>query len=118
MNGNIILNCIMNNNIPELIIDKPDIINAGFTPGTKFKIQQYRNGLIITLIANEIATQQVLNEIENDHHIGMDWIQDNGELSLSGEWLTQTGLTGQPLAISVMAGKVVIRAKVTKHIDS
>ncbi|WP_053011459.1 SymE family type I addiction module toxin [Yersinia pseudotuberculosis] len=39
----------------------------------------------------------------------MDWIQDNGELSLSGEWLTQTGLTGQPLAISVMAGKVVIR---------
>ncbi|AJI92240.1 hypothetical protein YPPY66_4432 [Yersinia pestis PY-66] len=45
MNGNIILNCIMNNNIPELIIDKPDIINAGFTPGAVFKIQQYRNGL-------------------------------------------------------------------------
>ncbi|ABS47209.1 MULTISPECIES: SymE family type I addiction module toxin [Yersinia pseudotuberculosis complex] len=109
MNENIMLNCIMNNNIPELIIDKPDIINAGFTPGAVFKIQPYRNGLIITLIASEIATQRVLNEIENDHHIGMDWIQDNGELSLSGEWLTQTGLTGQPLAISVMAGKVVIR---------
>ncbi|WP_050104655.1 SymE family type I addiction module toxin [Yersinia similis] len=41
----------------------------------------------------------------------MDWIQDKGELSLSGEWLTQTGLTGQPLAISVMAGKVVIRGQ-------
>nr|WP_230583809.1 SymE family type I addiction module toxin [Yersinia pseudotuberculosis] len=72
-------------------------------------MQPYRNGLIITLIANEIATQQILNEIENDHHIGMDWIQDKGELSLSGEWLTQTGLTGQPLAISVMAGKVIIQ---------
>ncbi|WP_050128739.1 SymE family type I addiction module toxin [Yersinia similis] len=41
----------------------------------------------------------------------MDWIQDNGELSLSGEWLTQTGLTGQPLAISVMPGEVVIRVQ-------
>ncbi|CNL69829.1 HSP20-like protein [Yersinia pseudotuberculosis] len=111
MNGNIMLNRIMNNNIPELIIDKSDIINAGFTPGAVFKIQPYRNGLIITLIASEIATQQILNEIENDHHIGMDWIQDNGELSLSGEWLTQTGLTGQPLEINVMAGKVVIRGQ-------
>nr|WP_261374262.1 type I toxin-antitoxin system SymE family toxin [Yersinia similis] len=58
-----------------------------------------------------MATQRVLNEIENDHHIGMDWIQNNGELSLSGEWLTQTGLTGQPLAISVMPGEVVIRVQ-------
>nr|WP_313885556.1 SymE family type I addiction module toxin [Yersinia pseudotuberculosis] len=71
-----------------------NIIKTGFTPGTKFKIQPYRNGLIITLIASEIATQQVLNEIENDHHIGMDWIQDNSEMYLAGDWLTQTGLTG------------------------
>ncbi|WP_230676631.1 SymE family type I addiction module toxin [Yersinia pseudotuberculosis] len=41
----------------------------------------------------------------------MDWIQDNGELSLSGEWLTQTGLTGQPLDISVIPGQVVIRVQ-------
>ncbi|WP_072189198.1 SymE family type I addiction module toxin [Yersinia similis] len=39
------------------------------------------------------------------------YLHDNGDLSLSGEWLTQTGLTGQPLAISVMAGKVVIRGQ-------
>ncbi|OVY68948.1 SymE family type I addiction module toxin [Yersinia pestis] len=43
------------------------------------------------------------------NNIVMAWIQDNGELSLSGEWLTQTGLTGQPLAISVMAGKGIIQ---------
>ncbi|PVF11213.1 hypothetical protein DBO95_25325, partial [Yersinia pestis] len=39
----------------------------------------------------------------------------NGELSLSGEWLTQTGLTGQPLAISVMAGKVIIQFQKNEH---
>ncbi|WP_065685177.1 SymE family type I addiction module toxin [Serratia sp. 14-2641] len=39
----------------------------------------------------------------------MDWIRDNGELYLAGDWLTQCGLTKQPLAISVMPGKVVIQ---------
>nr|WP_071784440.1 SymE family type I addiction module toxin [Serratia fonticola] len=30
---------------------------------------------------------------------------------LAGDWLTQYGLTGQPLAISVMPGKVMIRVQ-------
>ncbi|OWF85742.1 SymE family type I addiction module toxin [Yersinia entomophaga] len=36
-------------------------------------------------------------------------MRDNGNLSLPEDWLTQCGLTGQPLAISVMPGQVVIR---------
>nr|WP_276148137.1 SymE family type I addiction module toxin [Yersinia sp. IP36721] len=32
-------------------------------------------------------------------------------MSLPEDWLTQCGLTGQPLAISVMPGKVVIRTQ-------
>nr|WP_256966778.1 type I toxin-antitoxin system SymE family toxin [Yersinia entomophaga] len=32
-------------------------------------------------------------------------------MSLPEDWLTQCGLTGQPLAISVMPGKVVIRVQ-------
>ncbi|HGM5488819.1 SymE family type I addiction module toxin [Serratia fonticola] len=41
----------------------------------------------------------------------MDWVRDNGELYLAGDWLTQCGLTGQPLAISVIPGKVMIRVQ-------
>ncbi|OWF85743.1 SymE family type I addiction module toxin [Yersinia entomophaga] len=36
-------------------------------------------------------------------------MRDNGKLSLPEDWLTQCGLTGQPLAISVMPGQVVIQ---------
>ncbi|MFP1787646.1 SymE family type I addiction module toxin [Lonsdalea quercina] len=43
----------------------------------------------------------------------MDWIRDNGELYLAGEWLTQTSLPGQPLAISVMPGQVVMKTDST-----
>ena len=43
--------------------------------------------------------------------IGTDRIRDNGELYLAQDWLTPCGLTGQPLAISVMPGQVLIRVK-------
>ncbi|MGG7670797.1 SymE family type I addiction module toxin [Yersinia sp. J1] len=38
-------------------------------------------------------------------------MRDNGKLSLPENWLTQCGLTGQPLAISVMPGQVVIKVR-------
>ncbi|WP_261458910.1 type I toxin-antitoxin system SymE family toxin [Serratia fonticola] len=38
-------------------------------------------------------------------------IRDNGELYLAGDWLTQCGLTRQPLAISVMPGQVIIQVQ-------
>ncbi|WP_186369765.1 SymE family type I addiction module toxin [Yersinia aldovae] len=38
-------------------------------------------------------------------HIGADWRQDNGELYLAGEWLTQSGQTGQPIKIT---GKIFL----------
>nr|WP_071994560.1 SymE family type I addiction module toxin [Chania multitudinisentens] len=44
-------------------------------------------------------------------HIGADWVRDNGELYLAGDWLTQYCLTRQPLAINVMSGKVVIQVQ-------
>ncbi|NTX78952.1 type I toxin-antitoxin system SymE family toxin [Serratia proteamaculans] len=39
------------------------------------------------------------------------FIRDNGELYLAGDWLTQCGLAGQALAISVMSGKVIIQVQ-------
>ncbi|MDN0088677.1 SymE family type I addiction module toxin [Yersinia nurmii] len=36
-------------------------------------------------------------------------MRDNGNLSLPEDWLTQCGLIGQPLAISVMPSQVDIQ---------
>ncbi|CAM4172821.1 SymE family type I addiction module toxin [Serratia silvae] len=75
-----------------------------------FKIKQYQDGLIITIVSNEVEIERLLLEVNADPHIGVDWIRDNGELYLAGNWLTQCGLTGQPLAINVMPGNVVLQA--------
>ncbi|MGQ6550284.1 SymE family type I addiction module toxin [Serratia sp. IR-2025] len=97
--------------IPELIIDGVDITKAGFVVGAAFKIEPYQDGLIISLISDDAEIQRLLLEVDIHPHIGVDWIRDSGELYLAGDWLTQCGLTGQPLAISVMPGKVVIQTQ-------
>ncbi|CAM4091590.1 SymE family type I addiction module toxin [Serratia silvae] len=108
MNGSTIIQTTTGGIIPELIIDGEDITKTGFLAGAVFKIEPYQDGLIIKLISNEEEIERLLLEVDADPHIGVDWIRDNGELYLAGDWLTQCGLTGQPLAISVMPGKVVI----------
>jgi len=111
MNGTHILQATTGGSIPELFIDGEDIIKAGFTPRTVFKIEPYRDGLVITLVSDEGEIERLLFEVDAAPNIGVDWIRDNGELYLAGDWLMQCGLTGQPLAISVMPGKMVIRVQ-------
>ncbi|MCL1030533.1 SymE family type I addiction module toxin [Serratia silvae] len=111
MNGSTIIQTTTGGFIPELIIDGEDITKAGFVAGAVFKIEPYRDGLVITLVSDEREIKRLLLEVDAHPHIGMDWIRDNGELYLAGDWLTQCGLTGQPLAISVMPGKVVIKVQ-------
>ncbi|WP_419236550.1 SymE family type I addiction module toxin [Serratia fonticola] len=55
--------------------------------------------------------ERLLLEVGAPPHIGVDWIRDNGELYLAGDWLTQCGLTGQPLVISVIPGQLVIQVQ-------
>ena len=111
MNGDAIIQATSGGSIPELFIDSKNIIKAGFTPGAIFKIEPYQDGLVIALVSDEGEMERLLLEVDAHPHIGVDWIRDNGELYLAGDWLTQYDLTGQPLAISVMPGQVVIQVQ-------
>ncbi|QGU88096.1 SymE family type I addiction module toxin [Erwinia sorbitola] len=117
MNGSTIIQTTIGGFIPELIIDGEDIIKAGFVAVAVFKIEPYQDRLVITLVSDEEEIERLLLARDAHPHIGMDGIRDNGELYLARDWLTQCGLTWQPLAISVMPGKVVIQAqqRITQH---
>ncbi|HHQ6568040.1 TPA: SymE family type I addiction module toxin [Serratia fonticola] len=111
MNGTHSIQATTGGFIPELIIDGDDIIKAGFVAGALFKIEPCQDGLVITLISNDEEIERLLLEVDAHPYIGVDWVRDNGELYLAGDWLTQCGLTGQPLVISVMPGQVVIQVQ-------
>lgn len=111
MNGSTIIQTTTGGIIPELIIDSEDITKAGFVAGAAFKIEPYQDELIITPVSNEEEIERLLLDVDAPPHIGVDWVRDNGGLYLAGDWLAQCGLTGQPLVISMMPGKVVIRVQ-------
>ncbi|URG54624.1 type I addiction module toxin, SymE family [Pectobacterium quasiaquaticum] len=50
-------------------------------------------------------------ELDGNETEGADWVGDNGELTLAGDWLTQSGLLDQPLMIDVLPGRITIRAE-------
>ncbi|MFG1173014.1 SymE family type I addiction module toxin [Erwiniaceae bacterium CAU 1747] len=111
MNGKHILQATTDGFIPELIIDGENIIKTGFMAWGLFKIEPYQDRLVITLVSDDEEIERLLLEVDAHPHIGADWIRDSGELYLAGDWLTQCGLTGLPLAISVTPSQVVIQVQ-------
>ncbi|PWC19361.1 hypothetical protein DDT54_22265 [Brenneria nigrifluens DSM 30175 = ATCC 13028] len=53
----------------------------------------------------------LLAELDGHDREGADWIRDNGELYLAGDWLTRCGLLGQSLNIELLPGKMIIRVE-------
>ncbi|KML67677.1 SymE family type I addiction module toxin [Pectobacterium carotovorum] len=76
-----------------------------------FRISLYRNGLILTWLDEDTDIAALMAELDGHETEGADWVNDNGELTLAGDWFTQSGLLGQPLRIDVLPGKIIIRAE-------
>ncbi|GKW26815.1 hypothetical protein PEC311524_44090 [Pectobacterium carotovorum subsp. carotovorum] len=89
-----------------------ELAQTGFTANTLFRIRLYRNGLVLTRLDEDTDIAALMAELDGHETEGADWVSDNGELTLAGDWLTQSGLPGQPLRIEVLPGKIVIRAEV------
>ncbi|REF27259.1 type I toxin-antitoxin system toxin SymE [Xenorhabdus cabanillasii] len=92
--------------LPECVLSGEDMQQMGFTPKTLFHIQQYDNGLMLTLTEpDQVPLPQMA---ENDPYQGIDWVRDNGELYLAGDWLTETGLLDKPVQIAFGYGKIML----------
>ncbi|CAG75771.1 conserved hypothetical protein [Pectobacterium atrosepticum SCRI1043] len=93
--------------LPELTLTGDGLAQAGFTAGAMFRISLDRNGLILTRLDDDTDMATLMTELDVSDAEGADWVSDNGELALAGDWLTQSGL---PLEIEGLPDKIVIRA--------
>ncbi|WP_248466075.1 SymE family type I addiction module toxin [Pectobacterium versatile] len=98
--------------LPELTLTGDELAQAGFTAEAMFRISLYRNGLILTRLDEDTDIAALMAELNGNETEGADWVSDNGELTLAGDWLTLSRLLGQPLRINVLPGKITIRAEV------
>ncbi len=86
---------------------------AGFTTGVWFHISLYRSGLMLTRLDDDIDIAALVAELDSSDTGGADWVGDNGELTLAGNWLTQSGLLTPPFSIE--AGKELLFDTVRRH---
>ncbi|UVO07438.1 type I toxin-antitoxin system SymE family toxin [Pectobacterium polonicum] len=89
-----------------------ELAQTGFTANTLFRIHLYRNGLMLTRLDEDTDIAALMAELNGNETKGADWVSDNGELTLAGDWLTLSGLLGQSLSIEGLPGKIIIRAEV------
>ncbi|MBE5223383.1 type I addiction module toxin, SymE family [Pectobacterium sp. A113-S21-F16] len=97
--------------LPELTLTGDELAQAGFTAHTLFRIGLYRNGLVLTRLDEDTDIAALMAELDGNEAEGADWVSDNGELTLAGDWLTLSGLLGQPLIVEVLPGRITIRAE-------
>ncbi len=66
---------------------------------------------MLTRLDEDTDIAALMAELDDHNSEGADRVEDNGTLTLAGDWLTLSGLIGQPLNIDVLPGKIVIRAE-------
>ncbi|MEQ9770541.1 SymE family type I addiction module toxin [Pectobacterium jejuense] len=97
--------------LPVLKLTGHELAQVGFTANTLFRIGLYRNGLMLTRLDEDTNIAALMAELDGHDTEGADWMEDNGTLTLAGDWLTLSGLLVQPLIIEVLPGRITIRAE-------
>ena len=99
--------------LPACVISGDTLQKIGFTADALFHITQFANGLILSLIEpkTEPDLAALFHKTELDPYQGIDWVRDNGELYLAGDWLTESGLLDHPVIVDIVYGRIVIRAE-------
>ncbi|HDM8436463.1 hypothetical protein [Yersinia enterocolitica] len=79
--------------IPELTIAGGTLAGLGFTPGTPLQLTLRPDGLWITTVIDAATWNTLCEASQQRQDLGADWVRDNGELIIGGDWLTESGIT-------------------------
>lgn len=84
----------------------------GLTPSTRFAIQ-YQHPVLYVTVVNDNATWEGLCEAsQHNPTLGADWMRDNGQLVISGDWLTEIGITeAEHVDVANAQGIIIIRRR-------
>ncbi|MFS2224860.1 hypothetical protein [Pantoea sp. B65] len=77
--------------ITELTLTGGAFAALGFTTGTPLQLTLQHHRLWITVVTDE-ATWEALYEASQD--LGADWVRENGEVIIGGDWLTESDIAG------------------------
>nr|WP_315862485.1 hypothetical protein [Yersinia ruckeri] len=79
--------------------------SLGFTPGTPLQLTRQHHRLWMTSVTDE-ATWEALCEVRQQRQdLGADWVRENGQLIIGGDWLTESGIaSAEQLEVTAAPG--------------
>lgn len=98
--------------IPELALAGSALVALGFTPGTPLQLTLQHHRLWITVVTDD-ATWEALCEASQDRHdLGADWVRENGEVIIGGDWLTESGIANaEQLEVTAAPGMLRLQRR-------
>ncbi|WON75610.1 hypothetical protein [Serratia sp. UGAL515B_01] len=98
--------------IPELILAGDTLATLGFTCGTPLQLTLQNHTLWITPVTDEAVWEQLCEASQHRPDLGADWVRENGELVIAGDWLTESGITdAEQLEVTAAPGVLRLRRR-------
>jgi len=98
--------------IPELVIECGQLAALNFTPATPLQLMLRPEGLWVTAVTDEATWEEVCEASQHRPDLGADWVRENGEVIIGGDWLTESGITdAEQLEVTAAPGVIRLRRR-------
>lgn len=101
--------------IPELTVSGVELAELGFGLGEPLQITLRPDGLWITVVTDDAIWEALCEASQHRADLGADWVRQNGELVIGGDWLIDAGITdAEQLEIATAPGVIRLRRREEK----
>lgn len=98
--------------IPELTIDGGTLAELGFTHGTPLQLTLRADGLWINTVTDTATWKALCEASQQRQDLGADWVRENGELIIAGDWIIESGITDtEQLEITAAPGVIRLQRR-------
>ncbi|TPG63346.1 hypothetical protein [Ewingella americana] len=98
--------------IPELTFTGSALARNGFTAGMRVALQ-HKHPILYIVVVNDNTTWDTYCETsQHNPMLGADWVDDDGQLVIGGDWLTNLGITqADHVDAAIAPGIIIIRRR-------
>ena len=79
--------------VPEVTITSGELAACGFTTDTQIRLTLRDNTLSVTTVTDEAEWTALCEASKQRPDLGADWVRENSEMIIGGDWLTEFGIT-------------------------
>lgn len=98
--------------IPELTFSGATLADLGFGIGTPLQLTLRPDGLWVTIVTDNATWHALCTASQHRPDLGADWVRQNGELVIAGDWLTGSGITdAEQLDVTAAPGVIRLRRR-------